>query len=271
MWSSSKAVYVEITVGKEATIYYGPPQLDGPCCSIRYLMMAPSQSEQFWSLFERRKILYNFLWDFSDTLVELPANMFQAARCSASCCSPSCCSSWWETSPCWWWETCPASRGTLDTAPMSVSATGLHFCLFVCLSVCLSGCNICLLVWYGIFQHLLWWVWPSGGSRWPNTSLCLWSGIQMFKFEWKHCSTSLKMTRQTSARGTTPGKELAGLGRLIQHRGGHHHLGQGGQVPADHRVCRQQYSMYPQLDHKRPSPPWHKLFDILGDLQTICK
>ena len=133
----------------------------------------------------------------------------------------------------------------------------LTFCvsvfLCVCLSVYLSGCNICLLVWYRIIQHLLWWVWPSGGSGWPNTSLCLWSGIQMFKFEWKHCSTSLKMTRQTSARGTTPRKELAGLGRLLQHRGGHHHLGQGGQVPADHRVCRQQCSMHLQLEHKQPT------------------
>ena len=114
-------------------------------CSTRCLILVPSPSwpignmifiPSCWLI----NVLKEWNWrpwffagDFSDSL--LPPNMLQAARCWASCCCRSC----------WWLETCPASRGTLDTAHMSVSATGL--------SVCLYGCNICLLAclfWHDI-------------------------------------------------------------------------------------------------------------------------
>ena len=53
----------------------------------------------------------DLLW----SIVTPSPKMFQDSRCCwASCCSP-----------CWCWGTCHASRGTLVTAPMSVSATGL--------------------------------------------------------------------------------------------------------------------------------------------------
>ena len=107
----------EITVWTWPAIFY-PLQLDGPTAfgvliffsflnvfSVQLLPSWPSGNHV------HSKHAVDLLW----SIVTPSPKMFQDSRCCwASCCSP-----------CWCWGTCHASRGTLVTAPMSVSATGL--------------------------------------------------------------------------------------------------------------------------------------------------
>ena len=107
----------EITVWTWPAIFY-PLQLDGPTAfgvliffsflnvfSVQFLPSWPSGNHV------HSKHAVDLLW----RIVTPSPKMFQDSRCCwASCCSP-----------CWCWGTCHASRGTLVTAPMSVSATGL--------------------------------------------------------------------------------------------------------------------------------------------------
>ena len=75
------------------------------CFSVQLLPSWPSGNHV------HSKHAVDLLW----SIVTPSPKMFQDSRCCwASCCSP-----------CWCWGTCHASRGTLVTAPMSVSATGL--------------------------------------------------------------------------------------------------------------------------------------------------
>ena len=75
------------------------------CFSVQILPSWPSGNHV------HSKHAVDLLW----RIVTPSPKMFQDSRCCwASCCSP-----------CWCWGTCHASRGTLVTAPMSVSATGL--------------------------------------------------------------------------------------------------------------------------------------------------
>ena len=140
----------EITVWTWHAIFY-PLPLDGPpAFGVLNYFFLNFFSVQLLPSWPSGNHAVDLLW----SIVTPSPKMFQDSRCCwASCCSP-----------CWCWGTCHASRGTLVTAPMSVSATGLptHLC---------AG-----LSWNRIFQHILWWVWPCGRGGWPDPSLCLWSG-----------------------------------------------------------------------------------------------
>ena len=111
----------EITVWTWPAIFY-PLQLDGPPAFgvLNYLFFKRFFRATFAIVTIGKSCSFQtccrvYSVDFLWSIVTPSPKMFQDSRCCwASCCSP-----------CWCWGTCHASRGTLVTAPMSVSATGL--------------------------------------------------------------------------------------------------------------------------------------------------